>query len=242
MTSARLKQCTGIGGMMSVIIGVLLVAPMTVHAQNEITYTPLQPLPNVESPDDITLASYLEAIFEISIGIAGILAVLVIAIGGVEYMTTEAYTGKSAAKDKILRALGGFVLILASWIILNTINPALLNLDLDPSAFTPGEGGPPDVSTKVDTFRQTVLEDNDWGEEVTNDCSTSTFGFVTDLSPNQIVINTATRDGEVGNACRDNGGEPRLLYDNQGYAGNGDVHCTDTPGSAVNHHYILCEF
>jgi hypothetical protein len=64
------------------------------------------------------------------IAIAGGLAVVRIIIGGFQYITAEAFTGKSNAKDTIQSALLGFLLAAGSFLILNTINPDLTELNL----------------------------------------------------------------------------------------------------------------
>ena len=75
-------------------------------------------------------ASVLQNLFTISIALAGVLAVLMIVIGGLEYLLSEAFTSKADAIKRIQAALWGLVIILASFVILNTINPDLLNINL----------------------------------------------------------------------------------------------------------------
>lgn len=77
-----------------------------------------------------TLSTYLTGMFKVGIGVAGALAFLMIVWGGFTYLSTDAITGKEEGKERIERALGGLVLALASYIILNTINPQLVNLDI----------------------------------------------------------------------------------------------------------------
>lgn len=99
------------------------------------SYTPLAPIPNVATQDQpVKMSIYLEGMIKLLIGAAGVLAVIMIIIGGVQYMTTDVIDSKSAAKDKIVSALKGFLLAIISWLILYTINPSLLNMDVS----TPG--------------------------------------------------------------------------------------------------------
>ena len=90
-----------------------------------------QSLPGVKSDN---LGVYLGGIFKLAIGIATVLAVLMIIIGGFQYITSEAISSKGDAKKRINDALLGLVLVLASWLILNTINTDLVNFNtnLDP--------------------------------------------------------------------------------------------------------------
>jgi len=85
-------------------------------------YELLVSLPNMEKGTAPGLGDYLTNMFYIGIGIAGILAVIMIMIGGLQYMTTEAITGKSSAKARINNAIFGLILALASFLLLKTIN------------------------------------------------------------------------------------------------------------------------
>lgn len=96
-------------------------------------YKLLAPLPGVEtSPDsgESTATTYIRGLFQLMIMIAGVLAVVMIIYGGVEYMSTDAFTGKSAAKDRISNAIWGLLLAIGSWLILYTIDEDLVNFNL----------------------------------------------------------------------------------------------------------------
>ena len=108
-------------------------------------YTPLAPLPGTTNEEGKTdIQTYIPGIFKLAIGIASVLAVLMIIIGGVEYITTDAIQGKSEGKARIQNALWGLVLVLVSWILLYTINPKLtvfnLNVETTTSEQTSGSG------------------------------------------------------------------------------------------------------
>ena len=101
------------------------------------TYNLLSPLPG---PDGILtayeigssnpLGLYLNMAITIFIGICAILAVIMIVVGGLEYMTSELVSSKESGKSKITQAILGLLLALSAWIILNQINPELLTADL----------------------------------------------------------------------------------------------------------------
>lgn len=94
-------------------------------------YIPLASLPGTtDSKGSVNLNTYIPGIFNLTIGIAGVLAVLMIVIGGVEYMTTDAIQGKADGKARINNALWGLLLVLVSYILLYTINPRLTIFDL----------------------------------------------------------------------------------------------------------------
>ena len=108
------------------------------------TYTPLAPLPgflddkgNVipfeTDPDKNPCAfgKYMNIMIKLLIGIAAVLAVLMIVIGGLEYMTSELMNTKEQGRERINNAILGLVIALGSWALLNTLNPKLLDVCLD---------------------------------------------------------------------------------------------------------------
>lgn len=73
------------------------------------------------------LGEWVNLILRIIIGLASLLAVIMIILAGVQYMSSDMVTSKGSAKEKIQDALIGLLLALGIFIILNTINPDLLN-------------------------------------------------------------------------------------------------------------------
>ena len=104
----------------------------TLFVGAQTNYVPLSPLPGASTQEISAgnVGSYLQTLFTIAISIAGVLAVLMIVIGGLEYLLSEAFTSKADAITRIQAALWGLIIILASVVILNTINPDLLNINL----------------------------------------------------------------------------------------------------------------
>lgn len=76
------------------------------------------------------IGAYLNVMIRIFIGICAVLAVIMIVIGGLEYMTSELVSNKEHGKERISGAIFGLILALGAWTILNQINPNLLNTDL----------------------------------------------------------------------------------------------------------------
>lgn len=74
--------------------------------------------------------SYLNMMIRIFIGICAILSVVMIIMGGIEYMTSELVSSKESGKEKITGAIFGLVLALGAYAILFTINPDLLNSNI----------------------------------------------------------------------------------------------------------------
>lgn len=78
---------------------------------------------------DYQLGEYINSMFGVALGILMVLAVIMIIIAGVQYMTVESFYGKGDAKKKITSALMGLILALGIFLILNTINPRLLEVN-----------------------------------------------------------------------------------------------------------------
>jgi hypothetical protein len=75
------------------------------------------------------LESLIAWFYAFVVGIAGLAAFVMIVWGGVQWMTsTGDPTKTSDAKDRIKQALLGLLLILASFVVLRTINPELTTL------------------------------------------------------------------------------------------------------------------
>lgn len=84
---------------------------------------------SINSLDEFQLGEYVNTIFQVALGLIMVLAVIMIVIAGVEYMTIESMFGKSDAKNRIAGAVTGLILALGIFLILNTINPQLLNIN-----------------------------------------------------------------------------------------------------------------
>jgi hypothetical protein len=89
-------------------------------------YTLLAPIGNLDKIKTTDIGYYFNRIFLIAIGLAGALAVIVIIIGGVQWMGTDSVFGKTEAKKQITSAILGLLIALGSYALLNTVDPALL--------------------------------------------------------------------------------------------------------------------
>ncbi|MCI5051435.1 MAG: D-alanyl-D-alanine carboxypeptidase family protein [Candidatus Pacebacteria bacterium] len=94
---------------------------------------------------EFKLGDYINSLFQIALAILAVLSVVMIVVGGVQYMTTEAIFQKEAAKGYISKAVLGLILALGIFVILNTINPRLLNINFGEGVETveidTGDGG-----------------------------------------------------------------------------------------------------
>lgn len=84
----------------------------------------LAPLPGLENASS-GLQGFLQGLFNIAIVIAGILAILMIVIGAIIYLSTDSLSGTEKGRDMMLNAVFGLILALGAWVILNTLNPNL---------------------------------------------------------------------------------------------------------------------
>lgn len=76
-----------------------------------------------------TLAKYISAVYSYSVGIVAILATVIMMYAGFLWVTSAGNSERVGnAKSWISAALSGLVLVLASYMILNTVNPDLVNL------------------------------------------------------------------------------------------------------------------
>lgn len=77
------------------------------------------------------IGDYLNVMIRIFIGLCAVLAVVMIVIGGIQYMTSELISSKGEGKERILHAIFGLLLALGAWTLLNQINPDILRTDLN---------------------------------------------------------------------------------------------------------------
>jgi hypothetical protein len=115
--------------MLGVLLATLLVAllyPVSVEAQQQ--FVPLVHIPYIGDFTDP--ANTVNGIIRLLFVIASLLDTGMIIYGGLRYLTSEAYTGKSDGREIITDALIGLLLLLVSVLILSLINPDILNIRL----------------------------------------------------------------------------------------------------------------
>ncbi len=117
-------------------------------AGNAQQYVPLvSDLPEIITSSS-SFGDYLTGWFQLILGLVTVLAVIWITLGGIKYMSTDAYSGKSEGKKMVQNAIIGLLLAGVSWLILFTINPAILNVNLN---FTQQESQDFSVTTNIPT-------------------------------------------------------------------------------------------
>lgn len=115
---------------LGIALSAVTVTAPEVSAQE--TYTPLVTLPGVTTAGKPTNpVEMIKGFYGLAIGIGSVIAVAMIIIAGFKYMYQESISGKSGAKEQITNAFIGLLVILASYIILRTINADLVNFNLN---------------------------------------------------------------------------------------------------------------
>jgi hypothetical protein len=129
--------------LISFCVGIFVIAVMAINesgftevAENNTTiaaqaYVPLTdglPVDITEQANEST-GNLLGLFFRWGISIAVILSIIMIMYGGLQYMTTDAYSGKAEGKEKVTGAIIGLILALSSFLILQTINPDIVDFD-----------------------------------------------------------------------------------------------------------------
>ena len=110
----------------------------TIDAEKDSTTIILEELPGIDNESfKAALKSnhpgeaagyYINGLLTFGIGLATVLAVLMITIGGFQYITTDSFMQKSEGKKRIQDSLMGLGLILVSYLLLGTINSDLLKI------------------------------------------------------------------------------------------------------------------
>lgn len=126
----KTKNTSLIKPLFFLVVFIILIGPALVIAQQN--YVPLAPIEGITNVGQnvVNVGNYLRNLYRLGIGLAAALAVIVLAYGGIRYMTSEVISSKSAAIGMMRNAVGGLILALSSFILLNTINPDLVSLDL----------------------------------------------------------------------------------------------------------------
>ena len=123
----------------------LALAPAASQAADPATFKPQVEIPGMKkefgAPDKTggyaipgstaSIAKYIRVIYKYAIGIVGILAAVVLMIGGVIWITAGGNAERiGEAKAWIASSLTGLLLALLSYTILATVNPALVNFQI----------------------------------------------------------------------------------------------------------------
>jgi len=110
-----------------VLLLLALITPVIADAVNlNLTYPTFPGAPDINKEENQSLSGIVAWLYSLIVGISGLAAFVMIVWGGVQYMTSAGNPTKTSdAKDKIKMALLGLLLVLASFLILQVINPEL---------------------------------------------------------------------------------------------------------------------
>ncbi|MDP3784566.1 MAG: pilin [bacterium] len=99
----------------------------------EKTITPSAPAPSAAGSGDAKdFLSYARFLYPFMLSVAAILAVFMIVFAGIQMMAAVGNPGMiESAKKRIWAAIGGLLLAVGSFLILRTINPDLIKLQLN---------------------------------------------------------------------------------------------------------------
>jgi len=106
------------------VLGIFAFGSVSLAALN--VDWPKSPMGTELKEGSLTITTLIKYLYEWGIGIAGFAVFIVLVFAGVEYLTSVGNASKMKdAMDRIKSAAFGLVLLLASVLILNTINPQL---------------------------------------------------------------------------------------------------------------------
>ncbi len=92
---------------------------------------PIGGLTQVDPTNNDTLGNYINAWYVFAIGIAGILATIMIMVAGVQWLISRGDAGKiSEAKGRMIAAITGLALVFMAYTLLALVNPKLLTIEM----------------------------------------------------------------------------------------------------------------
>ncbi|MDP3957821.1 MAG: hypothetical protein Q8Q10_04985 [bacterium] len=101
-------------------------------AEAQLKYTLLEKIPGFASTDGSNLPAYIQAIYKTALIVIVLSALFMLSVGGFMYLTSAGNTSAmSTAKGVIFDSIIGLVIALTAWLLLNTINPDLVNVTLN---------------------------------------------------------------------------------------------------------------
>jgi hypothetical protein len=108
----------------------ILISPALSEARGlELNY-PKIPGTEVIPNEETSLGQYLAYIYYFAIDILGVVAFVVIVIGGVQYLTSAGSLPKAkAARLRLIGGTVGFLIVLGAFTILRTVNPQLVGIE-----------------------------------------------------------------------------------------------------------------
>jgi hypothetical protein len=217
---------------------VLLSASINLaQAQDFIKFKPQIPIPGINtekamSSDPATgkitsnlLGLYIKGIYDYGLSIAGILAAIVLMAGGLIWLTSAGNETKvGQAKSMIISSITGLVILFSAWIILNTVNPKLLDMQaISVVMITPKSQGFCDKE-KGPTNDYVTTEDN----KIINNNNQELNGAVCKSNETCFKQGSSWRCGKTVACCDLTADKPSIYYD----------YCYNIPNSEGTEHML----
>lgn len=118
----------------TIALAVILISVFALYSAASAQYKITTSLPGTgiragDNVNQISVTSYVSQIYTGALALVGLIAVAAITYWGIIYTASGGNASKiSDAKDGIKNAIFGVLLLISAFLILQTINPALVNL------------------------------------------------------------------------------------------------------------------
>lgn len=179
------------------LLAAAALIPLAAHAAA--SFESIVPLPGLspEAYATLSFADYLKLLFKYSIAIGAMLAVLMFIYGGFQYMTSDAVSDKKKGVSHIRDAVTGLLLLLSVVMILQVINPCILEINiLSPNQGACSQTAAPQGATQG-TETSSQVEASRQGAYRTPDGSCITFAPTACISGNPPVIKCQNHDSSL---------------------------------------------
>lgn len=202
----------------------------------EVPFTSITPVLGVEIPgltlspatkngDSVSLpflAQYINAAYKYMVTVVLIVAIVMVVYGGFRYLVGASMGDVKSGKKIIMDALGGMLIVLGAYMILNTVNPETLNLNVLELAFvktTPMDEVLEEFGSAPDVPDDTIVADSagapgTWRARMMDACGrrdglTSQTTYAGRIERLKTIVDTWKRIGlDEGGAIYVRGGKP----------------------------------
>ena len=115
--------------LITILLGFTIAAPTAFAGEG---FVPIAPIPTAsgELSASTSLEEYINAAFNIALTAGAVLAVIMIAWGGFEYMLSQTLPGQKDGRARIQSALFGLAILLVVYLVLYIINPDIVSLNI----------------------------------------------------------------------------------------------------------------
>jgi len=146
-------------------------------------------IPGIDTPDTsgTPLSIFFNYAYSFAIFIGGALAFILLILAGIKYITSKGSPDKlTDARQQITASIIGLTIILGSYMILNTINPQLVELNFPSiSINTPGIDIPSQISTSPIKIQEIPV-----GTLITSEITLSSFMVTQETDPRTDILDS----------------------------------------------------